>query len=138
MDVYDMISFTYHILDFLQCLKALKVESVPVSPGSSLTHQTSTCSLPLPKEGTVVAELLFQHAVVPEVLLAASSREGLYKLLLKQNQVEFMGNENLDAKKDSYCTIYDHIYLEADFAFTPLSIPFMETDHKSLIAFLPI
>lgn len=75
------------------------MESVPVSPGSSLTHQTSTCSLPLPKHGTVVAELLFQHAVVPEVLLAASSREGLHKLLLKQNQVEFMGTEELGAKE---------------------------------------
>lgn len=49
-----------------------------------------------------------------------------------------MGNEKPDSKEDSYCTIYDHIYLEADFAFTPLSLPFMEADHKSLIAFLPI
>lgn len=78
---------------------SLKVESVPVSPGSPLTHQTSTCSLPLPKDGAVMAQLLFQHAVVPEVLLAASSREGLHKLLLKQNQVEFMGNEELEANE---------------------------------------
>lgn len=82
------------LFQYIKC--SLKV---PVSPGSPLTHQTSTCSLPLPKDGAVMAELLFQHAVVPEVLLAASSREGLHKLLLKQNQVEFMGNEELAANE---------------------------------------
>lgn len=47
--------------------------SVPVSPGPSLTHQTSACCLPLPEGGAVLAVLLLQHAVVAKVLLAASA-----------------------------------------------------------------
>lgn len=49
-----------------------------------------------------MAELLFQHAVIPEVLLAASPREGLHKLLLKQTQVEFIGNEELEANETCF------------------------------------
>lgn len=47
--------------------------SLPFSPGSSLTHQTSPCCLPLPEGGAVLAVLLLQHAVVAQVLLAASA-----------------------------------------------------------------
>lgn len=60
------------------------VTSVPVSPGTSLTHQTPSCCLPLPEGGAVLAVLLLQHVVVAQVLLAATAREGLHKLLLKQ------------------------------------------------------
>lgn len=50
-----------------------ELKSVPVSPGASLTHQTPPRCLPLPQGGVILAVLLLQHAVVAEVLLAATA-----------------------------------------------------------------
>lgn len=122
---------------------SVKVEPVPVSPGASLTHQASTCCFPLPEDGAVLAELLFQHAVVPKVLLPASPREGLHKLFLTQNQEVHGKLANRGKVQEAHFQFlvfffYDQIYLEADFALAPLSLPFMQTNHESLVAFLPV
>lgn len=50
-----------------------ELKSAPVSPGPSLTHQTPPRCLPLPQGGVILAVLLLQHAVVAEVLLAATA-----------------------------------------------------------------
>lgn len=62
--------------------------SVPFSPGPSLTHQAPARCLPLPEGGTVLTVLLLQHAVVTQILLAASAGKRLDKLLLRGRKEE--------------------------------------------------
>lgn len=62
-----------------------------VHPGSSLTEEPSARCSPLPEDGTVLCVDLFQHAVVPQVLLTPSTAERFHKLLLRI----FEGNENV-------------------------------------------
>lgn len=60
-----------------------------VHPGSSLTEESSAGRPPLPEDGAVLRVDLFQHAVVPQVLLTPSATERFHKLLLRV----FEGNE---------------------------------------------
>ncbi len=54
-----------------------------VHPGSSLTEEPSACCSPLPEDGAVLCVDLFQHAVVPQVLLTPSTAERFHKQLLR-------------------------------------------------------
>ncbi len=54
-----------------------------VHPGSSLTEEPSAGCPPLPEDGAVLCVDLFQHAVVPQVLLTPSTAERFHKLLLR-------------------------------------------------------
>lgn len=54
-----------------------------VHPGSSLTEESSAGCPPLPEDGAVLCVDLFQHAVVPQVLLTPSTAERFHKLLLR-------------------------------------------------------
>ncbi len=70
-----------------------------VHPGSSLTEEPSAGCPPLPEDGAVLCVDLFQHAVVPQVLLTPSTAERFHKLLLRIYEgyvhkfcIQFKGN----------------------------------------------
>lgn len=54
-----------------------------VHPRPSFTEEPSARCSPLPEDGAVLRVDLFQHAVVPQVLLSATAAKWLHKLLLR-------------------------------------------------------
>lgn len=108
---------------------------VPVGPGTSLTHQTPPCCLPLPEGGAVLAVLLLQHVVVAQVLLAAAAWEGLHKLFLKdeKERADVSDGQTTGGRGSRTRT-----NLEADLALSPLPFPPMQADHEGFVALLPV
>lgn len=73
-----------YVIKFLLCIiQSLGTPVSPFSPRPTLREQVQLGCSPLSQRGCVLAAQLFQHAIVPQVLLPSLPAERFHKVLLK-------------------------------------------------------